>query len=153
MLYEVITAYIRLATLSSSTGELRFSPGNPSIGKKVFKQKNCINCHRVDGEEESTGPNLSALHLNYSVTEIAAQIRITSYNVCYTKLLRRTIVRPSEIGNITTSTRSSLARASFSCRRACVSAEVSAASATWPIHRTLSKRIKPLGRSRLRISS
>ncbi len=69
-----ITAYIRLATLSSSTGELRFSPGNPLRGKKIFKQKKCISCHTVNGEEKSTGPNLSELHLNYSVTEIAAQM-------------------------------------------------------------------------------
>lgn len=67
-----ITAYIRQATLSSA--EFRLSPGNPSKGKIIFQQKGCSNCHQVNSEGKTTGPNLSELKLNYSVTEIAGQM-------------------------------------------------------------------------------
>lgn len=67
-----ITAYIRQATFSSS--ELRLSPGNPSNGKKIFQQKGCNNCHQVSNEGKKSGPNLSELHLNYSVADVAGQM-------------------------------------------------------------------------------
>ncbi len=67
-----ITAYIRQATLANS--EFRMSPGNPSKGRLVFKKKGCINCHQIETNEESPGPDLSDLNLNKSVTEIAAQM-------------------------------------------------------------------------------
>ena len=67
-----ITAYIRAA--SSTTSEIRMSPGNPANGKIIFRRKGCISCHQVDGGNDKTGPNLSELNLNKSVTEIAAQM-------------------------------------------------------------------------------
>jgi cytochrome c2 len=50
------------------------SPGNPSKGKFVFKKKGCISCHQVEGNDEKSGPDLTELKLNKSVTEIAAQM-------------------------------------------------------------------------------
>jgi cytochrome c551/c552 len=67
-----LTAYIRQATLANT--EIRMSPGNPSKGKYIFKKKGCTNCHKVDGDEKITAPNLSELKLNKSVTDIAAQM-------------------------------------------------------------------------------
>ena len=47
------------------------SPGNPVKGKQVFQNKNCQNCHSVDGKNKKLGPILSAINLKMSVTEIA----------------------------------------------------------------------------------
>ena len=67
-----LTAYIRQATLAET--EIRMSPGNPSKGKLVFKKKGCISCHIVEDNEKKTGPDLTELNLNKSVSEIAAQM-------------------------------------------------------------------------------
>lgn len=64
-----ISAYIRQASVGET--EIRMSPGNPTQGKIVFKNKGCQNCHLVEGKEERLGPNLSEINLKKSVTEIA----------------------------------------------------------------------------------
>ncbi len=68
-----ISAYIRQASALTSV-DIRMSPGNPANGKKLFRKKGCVNCHSVGGEGKKTGPNLSELDLNESVTDIAAQM-------------------------------------------------------------------------------
>ncbi len=67
-----ITAYIRQATLTET--EIKMSPGNPSKGKIVFKKKGCFNCHQLNGDDQTSGSNLTNLKLNESVTEIAAKM-------------------------------------------------------------------------------
>ncbi len=67
-----ITAYIRQATLTDT--EIKMSPGNPSEGKIIFKKKGCSNCHQLSSDNQTTGPNLTNLKLNESVTEIAAKM-------------------------------------------------------------------------------
>jgi mono/diheme cytochrome c family protein len=36
-------------------------PGDPRVGKVLFAQKHCIQCHRLGGEGGTTGPRLDAL--------------------------------------------------------------------------------------------
>ncbi len=74
-----ISAYIRQA--SGVRTELRMSPGNPVNGKKLFKEKGCVNCHNVNGGKVKDAPNLSELKFNKSVTEIAAQMWSHSPNM------------------------------------------------------------------------
>src|SRR5262249_14278655 len=65
----------------------------------------------------------------------------------------RSRVNPSEIGTITHSTRGSAATRSLKRRIALVMSSCTDASATRPVHSTLSTRITPPGRRRARISS
>ncbi|MFC2102877.1 c-type cytochrome [Bacteroidota bacterium] len=67
-----LTAYIKHSALE--VAEIRMSPGNPSKGKFVFKKKGCISCHQVENSKGNSGPDLTELKLNKSVTEIAAQM-------------------------------------------------------------------------------
>jgi cytochrome c551/c552 len=64
-----ISSYIRQVTIGKT--EIRMSPGDPSKGKVIFKEKKCHTCHSVDGGNEKMGPNLSEIDLKKSVTEIA----------------------------------------------------------------------------------
>ena len=67
-----LTAYIKNSALEVT--QIRMSPGNPSKGKLVFKSKGCISCHQVESSNGNSGPDLTKLNLNKSVTEIAAQM-------------------------------------------------------------------------------
>lgn len=67
-----ITAYIRKATMGSM--EVRMSPGEPTKGREIFKNKNCSNCHLVEGKAKRVGPNLSKIELKKGVTEIASSM-------------------------------------------------------------------------------
>ncbi|HLG39048.1 MAG TPA: c-type cytochrome [Chitinophagaceae bacterium] len=64
-----ISAYIQQAALGNT--EIKMSPGNPVKGKQVFQNKNCQNCHSIDGKNKKLGPSLSEINLKMSVTEIA----------------------------------------------------------------------------------
>ena len=67
-----LTAYIKNSALEVT--QIRMSPGNPSKGKLVFKSKGCISCHQIESSNGNSGPDLTELKLNKSVTEIAAQM-------------------------------------------------------------------------------
>ncbi len=47
-------------------------PGSPNRGAILFKEKKCIQCHRVNGEGGTIGPDLSQRPFHQSVDEIAA---------------------------------------------------------------------------------
>lgn len=52
-----IIAYI--SSLNKTTKERVFlAPGDPALGKKLFSQKSCGQCHATEGTEKKTGPNL-----------------------------------------------------------------------------------------------
>ncbi len=65
-----IAAYLRQAT--EVPANIRMSPGDPTKGKEVFKEKHCNTCHLVEGKARIIGPNLSGIQLNKGVTEIAS---------------------------------------------------------------------------------
>jgi len=68
-----IEAYIKAASPVSSV--LKMTPGNPTKGKMVFKEKKCFKCHSINNAGENKkylGPPLKKVRLNKSVTEIAA---------------------------------------------------------------------------------
>lgn len=49
-------------------------PGNPEAGKRLFRQKRCIQCHQVAGVGGVVGPNLDALKEHRSPIFVAAAL-------------------------------------------------------------------------------
>ncbi len=66
-----LSAYIRQISHEGVREKIYMSPGNPKIGKQVFVQKDCIQCHAVNGEGGDLAPDLAEVELKKSVTEIA----------------------------------------------------------------------------------
>jgi cytochrome c551/c552 len=66
-----LSAYIREASKGSEQERVYMSPGNPNIGKQVFKNKGCLKCHAINEEGAKLGPDLKSIEWDYSVTEIA----------------------------------------------------------------------------------
>ncbi|HEY3393181.1 MAG TPA: PVC-type heme-binding CxxCH protein, partial [Lacipirellulaceae bacterium] len=52
------TSEERLATMRRYSNDLRAAPGNPDVGKKLFT-KHCATCHKLHGEGENIGPDLT----------------------------------------------------------------------------------------------
>lgn len=67
-----LSAYIRNNSDGTVRKKVYMSPGNPQNGQKVFKEKNCIKCHAVNGDGGDLAPDLAAIDLKQSVSEIAA---------------------------------------------------------------------------------
>ncbi|MBU1677967.1 MAG: c-type cytochrome [Bacteroidetes bacterium] len=67
-----ITSYIQQATIGNI--EIRMAPGNPVNGEKVFKKKQCHNCHSIDKKGDAIGTDLNTIDLQKSVTEIAGSM-------------------------------------------------------------------------------
>ncbi|MBI4549171.1 MAG: c-type cytochrome [Ignavibacteriae bacterium] len=65
-----IAAYIRQATTGNVV--IRMAPGDPTEGKTIFRDKQCENCHLVEGKVKKVGPNLSRIELKKGVTEVAS---------------------------------------------------------------------------------
>jgi cytochrome c551/c552 len=66
-----LSAYIRAASRGTKRDKVYMYPGNPQKGKIVFKEKSCLECHRVNEQGRDIGPDLGELELGYSITEIA----------------------------------------------------------------------------------
>ncbi len=66
-----LSAYIREASKGTQRERVYMSPGNPTRGKGVFKEKGCLACHALNGEGEDIGPDLRQSDWDHSVTEIA----------------------------------------------------------------------------------
>lgn len=64
-----ISAYTRQAAIGGPT--IRMSPGDPSNGKVVFKEKKCNQCHLAESKGRIIAPDLSKIELKKGVTEIA----------------------------------------------------------------------------------
>jgi cytochrome c551/c552 len=66
-----LSAYIRQISQGGAREKIYMSPGNPKIGKQVFAQKGCIQCHAVAREGGELAPDLADVEFKKSVTEIA----------------------------------------------------------------------------------
>jgi cytochrome c2 len=67
-----MAAYLREAFSPGTV--IRMSPGDPSSGQRVFRQKQCASCHAVRGTESGVGPDFAKVDFNKSVAEIAASM-------------------------------------------------------------------------------
>ncbi len=66
-----LAAYIREASKGTQRERVYMSPGNPTRGKAVFKEKGCLACHALNDDGEEIGPDLRQSDWDHSVTEIA----------------------------------------------------------------------------------
>ncbi len=69
-----ILAFIRNKGLSEETTRSYLPPANPVKGKKLFKEKKCINCHVTRGRGEEIGPDLAKKKLKGSLSHILSQM-------------------------------------------------------------------------------
>ncbi|MFQ6604662.1 MAG: c-type cytochrome [Fidelibacterota bacterium] len=67
-----LQAYIRSAGSQAEKKRIFQSPGNPQNGKLLFREKGCINCHKIGEEGNDEAPNLEYRQWDLSVNEIAA---------------------------------------------------------------------------------
>lgn len=69
-----LSAFIRKVSTDAPRELIYMSPGNPTRGEEIFREKNCSSCHSTRAEKISYGPNLGKVELNKSVTEIAGMM-------------------------------------------------------------------------------
>jgi mono/diheme cytochrome c family protein len=69
-----LSAFLSPASGRVSDGPLYVLPGRPELGRDLFAEKGCIQCHKVGGVGGSLGPDLVALGVRRSPIEFAATI-------------------------------------------------------------------------------
>jgi mono/diheme cytochrome c family protein len=69
-----LIAFLAPATGGVPEGPLYVLPGRPELGRELFVEKKCIQCHSVGGVGGRVGPDLVALGVRRSPVEFAATI-------------------------------------------------------------------------------
>ena len=69
-----LSAYLAPATGRSGEGPLYVLPGRPEMGRSLFVEKGCVQCHKVGGTGGTAGPDLVGLSARRSPVEFAAAI-------------------------------------------------------------------------------
>ena len=69
-----LIAFLAPATSGAPEGPLYVLPGRPQLGRELFVEKKCIQCHSVGGVGGQVGPDLVALNVRRSPVEFAATI-------------------------------------------------------------------------------
>jgi mono/diheme cytochrome c family protein len=69
-----LVAFLAPATGGAPEGPLYVLPGRPELGRELFVEKRCIQCHSVGGVGGQVGPDLVALGVRRSPVEFAATI-------------------------------------------------------------------------------
>jgi mono/diheme cytochrome c family protein len=65
-----LLAYIR-ETSGGTRSETDLLPASPRRGARLFKEKDCVKCHSVNGEGGRIGPDLAKQHLTGSIVQLA----------------------------------------------------------------------------------
>jgi len=69
-----IFAYLRETSSINNVESTFLIPGKPSVGRKLFEEKGCLNCHAVGDEGSDIGPDLTRSEFHMGVTQIAAKL-------------------------------------------------------------------------------
>ncbi|HLF48927.1 MAG TPA: c-type cytochrome [Methylomirabilota bacterium] len=69
-----LIAFLAPATGGAPEGPLYVLPGRPELGRELFVEKKCIQCHSVGGVGGQVGPDLVGLGVRRSPVEFAATI-------------------------------------------------------------------------------
>jgi mono/diheme cytochrome c family protein len=69
-----LIAFLAPATGGAPEGPLYVLPGRPEIGRELFVEKKCVQCHSVGGVGGKVGPDLVGLGVRRSPVEFAATI-------------------------------------------------------------------------------
>lgn len=67
-----LMAFLRDASNDKTSERIFMRPGNPKRGEQLFQQKKCISCHKVFGNGNDIGPDLTESAFHKSVTADAA---------------------------------------------------------------------------------
>ena len=69
-----IIAYLKSASKAPATGSLHVFPGRAHVGRQLFAQKRCIECHSIEGQEalwSTAGPPLGKRDLHQGMIGFA----------------------------------------------------------------------------------
>jgi len=69
-----LSAFLAPATGRGADGPLYVLPGRPELGRALFADKGCIQCHKAGGVGGDVGPDLVAMGARRSPVEFAATI-------------------------------------------------------------------------------
>jgi mono/diheme cytochrome c family protein len=69
-----LVAFLAPATGGAPEGPLYVLPGRPDIGRELFVEKKCVQCHSIGGVGGRVGPDLVGLGVRRSPVEFAATI-------------------------------------------------------------------------------
>ena len=69
-----LIAFLAPATAGPQEGPLYVLPGRPEVGRQLFGEKSCIQCHSVGGVGGKVGPDLVEMGARRSPVEFAAAI-------------------------------------------------------------------------------
>jgi mono/diheme cytochrome c family protein len=69
-----LSAFLAPATGRPQEGPLYVLPGRPELGRALFSDKGCIQCHKAGGAGGTVGPDLVAMAVRRSPVEFAAAI-------------------------------------------------------------------------------
>jgi mono/diheme cytochrome c family protein len=69
-----LSAYLAPATGRAFEGPLYVLPGRPELGRTLFSEKGCVQCHKAGGVGGDVGPDLVAMGARRSPVEFAAAI-------------------------------------------------------------------------------
>ena len=69
-----LSAFLAPATGRGADGPLYVLPGRPELGRALFADKGCIQCHKAGGVGGDVGPDLVAMGARRSPVEFAAAI-------------------------------------------------------------------------------
>lgn len=69
-----LIAYLKAASPAPVEGSLYVLPGRAALGRQLFAEKRCIDCHSVGGQGGRVGPDLGERGLYGSLTQFAAAL-------------------------------------------------------------------------------
>ena len=64
-------AYLREISEYKTDAFSYLTPGRPTVGERLFEEKNCFKCHRIGNKGKALGPDITRTQLQISVTQIA----------------------------------------------------------------------------------
>jgi mono/diheme cytochrome c family protein len=69
-----LMAYLMSVSPAATQGPLYVLPGRPEVGRQLFTEKHCVECHSIKGEGGRVGPDLGAQERPWSLLQFAAAL-------------------------------------------------------------------------------
>jgi mono/diheme cytochrome c family protein len=69
-----LMAYFMSVSPTATQGPLSILPGRPEVGRQLFIEKHCVECHSIKGEGGRVGPDLGVRERPWSLLQFAAAL-------------------------------------------------------------------------------